>query len=181
MQQKKKKPESQWQVTLKDWGISLLIALVLTFAFRAFVVEQYLVEGTSMNPTLQNHERLLINKGVYYFTDPTKGEVVVFKYPRDQKRDYIKRVIATPGDTVEIREGEVYLNGQPLKENYILEKAKGDFPKVIVPPKHVFVLGDNRNNSEDSRYRNVGFVPYELLKGKAMLVIWPFEFFRKLP
>ncbi len=73
------------------------------------------------------------------------------------------------------------MNGQLLKENYILEKTKGDYKKVIVPQKHVFVMGDNRNNSEDSRFSRVGFVPYELIKGKGMLVFWPFEVFRKLP
>ena len=159
MQQKKRKPEAEWKATAKEWGTSLVIALVVAFLVRNFVVEPYLVEGASMNPTLQSHERLMINRSIYYFTEPSRGEIVVFKYPRDQKRDYIKRVIAIPGDTVEIREGDVYLNGQILKENYILEKAKADFPKVIVPPKHIFVLGDNRNNSEDSRYKNVGFVP----------------------
>lgn len=181
MQQKKKRPEAAWKATVKDWVVSLLIALVLAFGIRTFIVEPYLVEGTSMNPTLQSHERLLVNKGVYYFTNPVKDDIIVFKYPRDPRRDFIKRVIAVPGDTIEIREGEIYLNGQMLKENYILEKARGNLPKLIVPPKHVFVLGDNRNNSEDSRFRDVGFVPYDNIKGKGMIVFWPFEVFRKLP
>lgn len=181
MQQKKKKTEPRWKTEVKDWIVSIIIAIILAFVIRTFIVEPYLVEGTSMNPTLQTQERLLVNKALYYFTDPVKDDIIVFKYPHDPSRDFIKRVIAVPGDTIEIREGVVYLNGQMLKEDYILEKTKGSFPKVIVPPKHVFVMGDNRNNSEDSRFKNVGFVPYELVKGKGMIVFWPFEVFRKMP
>ena len=170
-----------WQEELKDWIISIIIAVILAFFIRTFVVEPYLVDGSSMNPTLQNSERLLVNKSAYLFSEPTKDDIVIFKFPFDQSRDFIKRVIAVPGDTIEIKSGNVYLNGQLLKENYILEKTKGDYKKVIVPQKHVFVMGDNRNNSEDSRFSRVGFVPYELIKGKGMLVFWPFEVFRKLP
>jgi len=93
--------------------------------------------------------------------------------PRDPSRDFIKRVIAAPGDTIEIRAGRVLVNDQLLTEDYILEKTRSEYPKSTVPEGHVFVMGDNRNNSEDSRFADVGFVPYDLIKGKAMLVFWP--------
>jgi signal peptidase I len=140
-----------------------------------------MVEGPSMMPTLENHERLLVNKFIYFIEAPRKGEIIVFRYPRDPSRDFIKRVIATGGDTVEIRNGRVYINGDLLEEKYILERTKGSYNKAIVPPDHVFVMGDNRNNSEDSRFSDVGFVPFKLIKGKASVVFWPLGELRTLP
>ena len=106
--------------------------------------------------------------------------MLVFQYPRDPSRDFIKRVIAVPGDTIEIREGRVLVNDQLLTEDYILEKTRSEYPKATVPEGHIFVMGDNRNNSEDSRFADVGFVPYDLIKGKAMLVFWPISAYKTL-
>ena len=178
---KTKEKKSTMQDTLKDWTISIIIAIVLSMFVRYFIVEPYLVDGTSMNPTLQPNERLLVSKFAYTFSEPKKNDIIVFKYPSNQTRDFIKRVIAVPGETFEIRDGVVYVNGQKLQEDYILENTRGSYPKVIIPSGHVFVMGDNRNNSEDSRYPKVGFVPYSLIKGKGVLIFWPFELFRKLP
>lgn len=165
----------------KDWIISIVVAVVLAFLIRQFIVELYIVDGPSMRPTLQSQERLVVNKFIYSLRAPEKGEILVFKYPRDQSRDFIKRVIATPGDTIEIKEGRVYVNDQMQSEDYILEKTRSEYPKATVPDGTVFVMGDNRNNSEDSRFADVGFVPYSLIKGKAMLVFWPFSQFKTLP
>ncbi|MCI6085129.1 signal peptidase I [Selenomonas sp.] len=165
----------------KDWIISIVVAVVLAFLIRQFIVELYIVDGPSMRPTLQSQERLVVNKFIYSLRAPEKGEILVFKYPRDQSRDFIKRVIATPGDTIEIKDGRVYVNDQMLNEDYILEKTRSEYPKATVPDGTVFVMGDNRNNSEDSRFADVGFVPYSLIKGKAMLVFWPFSQFKTLP
>lgn len=165
----------------KDWIISIVVAVVLAFLIRQFIVELYIVDGPSMRPTLQSQERLVVNKFIYSLRTPEKGEILVFKYPRDQSRDFIKRVIATPGDTIEIKDGRVYVNDQMLNEDYILEKTRSEYPKATVPDGTVFVMGDNRNNSEDSRFADVGFVPYSLIKGKAMLVFWPFSQFKTLP
>ena len=151
------------------------------FIIRQFVVELYIVDGPSMRPTLQSQERLVVNKFIYDFRAPQKGEILVFEYPRDTSRDFIKRVIATPGDTIEIKDGRVYVNDQMLDEDYILEKTRSEYPKATVPQGTVFVMGDNRNNSEDSRFADVGFVPYKLIKGKAVLVFWPFSAFKTLP
>ena len=165
----------------KDWLISIVIAVVLAFFIREFIVELYIVDGPSMRPTLQSQQRLVVNKFIYRFRAPEKGEILVFQYPRDPSRDFIKRVIAVPGDTVEIKDGRVLVNDQVLSEDYILEKTRGDYPKSTVPQGTVFVMGDNRNNSEDSRFADVGFVPDALIKGKAVLVFWPVADMKSLP
>ena len=159
----------------KDWAISIVVAIVLAFFIRQFVVELYVVDGPSMRPTLQSRERLVVNKFIYRFRAPERGEVLVFRYPKDPSRDFIKRVIAVPGDTIEIKDGRVFVNQKLMNEPYILEKTLSDYPQATVPEGHVFVMGDNRNNSEDSRFADVGFVPYDLIKGKAVLVFWPVD------
>lgn len=176
-----KKASASLGEEIKDWVVSIVIALVLAFFIRHFIVEPYLVEGPSMRPTLENHERLFVNKFIYNFRAPERGEVLVFRYPKDHSRDFIKRVIAVPGDTIEIRDGRVFLNQQLQNEPYILSKTRGSYPLATVPEGHIFVMGDNRNNSEDSRFPDVGFVPFDLLKGKAVLVFWPFAELRTLP
>jgi signal peptidase I len=166
---------------IKDWIVSIAIAVVLAMGIRYFIVELYLVDGPSMRPTLQSAERLVVNKFIYRFRAPERGEILVFRYPRDPSRDFIKRVIAVPGDTIEIKDGRVYVNSTLMNEPYILSKTRGDYPLATVPEGHIFVMGDNRNNSEDSRFADVGFVPYDLIKGKAILVFWPFSHFKALP
>ena len=166
---------------IKDWIISILIAVVLAFFIRYFIVELYMVEGPSMRPTLVNSERLVVNKFIYRFKTPERGDILIFRYPRDPSRDFIKRVIAIPGDSIEIKDGRVYLNGQLQNETYILDKTRGSYGLATVPPGTVFVMGDNRNNSEDSRFKDVGFVPYELIKGKAVVIFWPLDHIKTLP
>lgn len=166
---------------IKDWIVSILIAVVLAFFIRYFIVELYMVEGPSMRPTLVNSERLIVNKFIYRFKTPERGDVLVFRYPQDPSRDFIKRVIAIPGDTIELKEGRVFVNGQLLNEPYILEKTRGSYPLATVPEGRIFVMGDNRNNSEDSRFADVGFVPFDLIKGKAVMVFWPFDHVKTLP
>ena len=175
------KEKKSWQDTASDWLFSIIIAVVLALGIRTFLVEPYMVSGPSMRPTLQNQERLIVTQLVYYLREPQRGEIIVFKYPSDTRRDFIKRVIATPGDTVEIKDGRVFVNDQLLNEDYILEKTKSDYPKSTVPKGTIFVMGDNRNNSEDSRFADVGFVPFDLIKGKAMVVFWPLAQFKALP
>ena len=166
---------------IKDWVVSIVIAVVLAMIIRTFVVELYLVDGPSMRPTLQHAQRLVVNKFIYHFRAPEKGEVLIFRYPKDPSRDFIKRVIDVPGDTIEIKDGNVFVNGELQNEDYILSKCRGDYPKSTIPEGHIFVMGDNRNNSEDSRFPDVGFVPFDLIKGKAMLVFWPLDAWKTLP
>ena len=100
-----KKSSTSWQDAASDWLISIIVAVALAFCIRTFLVEPYMVEGSSMYPTLKHHERLIVDKLSYFITDPKKGEIVVFRYPRDESRDFIKRVIAVGGDTIEMRNG----------------------------------------------------------------------------
>ena len=165
----------------KDWVISIVTAVVMALLIRTFIVELYIVDGPSMRPTLQHEERLVVNKFIYNIRNPERGEVLIFKYPRDPSRDFIKRVIAVGGDTIEIKEGRVYVNDQMLKEDYILEKTRTEYPKMTVPEGTIFVMGDNRNNSDDSRFADVGFVPLDLVKGKAVIVFWPLDKIQSLP
>ena len=166
---------------IKEWVTSITIAVVAALLIRYFIVELYVVDGPSMRPTLQHEERLVVNKFIYHMRAPEKGEVIIFRYPRDPSRDFIKRVIATAGDTIEIKDGHVYVNDQLLREDYILEKTRTEYPKVTIPEGTIFVMGDNRNNSEDSRFPDVGFVPLDLVKGKAVLIFWPASEIKTLP
>ena len=172
--------EKDWGKELKEWLISISAAIVLALIIRTFIVELYVVDGPSMKPTLQNAERLVVNKFIYRVREPQKGEIIIFRYPRDPSRDFIKRVIATAGDTIEIKDGRVYVNDQLQREDYILEKTRTEYPKVTIPEGTIFVMGDNRNNSEDSRFSDVGFVPLDLVKGKAVLIFWPTDEFKTL-
>ena len=172
------KNQTSWQDTASDWLVSIIVAVALAFCIRTFLVEPYMVEGSSMYPTLKNHERLIVDKLSYFVTNPKRGEIVVFRFPKDESRDFIKRVIAVGGDTIEMKNGQVFVNGQALKEDYIYKndpkgKNISSYRKTIVPEGTIFVLGDNRNNSEDSRFADVGFVPHKLVKGRALVCSWP--------
>ncbi len=166
---------------LKSWIFSIAGAIFLALIIRTFIVELYVVDGPSMRPTLQHEERLVVNKFIYRVRDPQRGEIIIFRYPRDPSRDFIKRVIAVGGDTIEIKDGRVYVNDEIIREDYILDKTRTEYPKVTVPEGTLFVCGDNRDNSLDSRSADVGFLPLENVKGKAMLIFWPVDEFKTLP
>ena len=159
---------------LKDTVKIVVVALVLAIFIRTFIIETYVVQGPSMMPTLRDGERLLVSKIAYRFSKPQRGDVIVFRYPLDTSKDYIKRVVGVEGDTIEIRTGRVYRNGQLVEEPYVFYPGLSSMSSFVVPPGTVFVMGDNRQNSEDSR--SFGPVELRLVKGKASVVIWPFEF-----
>ena len=161
--------------TVKEWIYTILLAFLITFVIRSFIVEPYMVSGPSMFPTLENRERVLVNKFGYLVGEPKRNEIVIFKYPMDESRDFIKRVVAIGGDTLEIVDGKTFVNGKKLNENYIKEPFYTNYDKVVIPKGYIFVMGDNRNNSEDSRYSDVGFVPLNLVKGKASVIFWPID------
>lgn len=156
---------------------ALIIAIILALFIITFVAQSFVVDGASMEPTLHDRERLLVNKFIYRLKTPVLGDIVVFKYPADPRRRFIKRVIGTPGDKVEISNTQVFVNGIMLREPYIMSSTLGDYGPKRVPEEHLFVLGDNRNNSEDSRYPDVGFVPFDYVIGKAFVVYWPLDRF----
>ncbi len=155
-----------------EWVRSIAVAVMLALVIRFFLFEVFVVEGGSMFPTLEEYERLVVNKLVYRFDDPQPGDIVVFEY--EPGRDFIKRVIGVGGDTVESRGGQVYRNGEVVNEPYLLdEMPMHDFEPVEVPPGFLFMMGDYRKNSMDSRDPRVGLVSLEKIKGRALLIFWP--------
>ena len=152
-----------------DVAETLILSIVLFAAINA-VSARIRVDGASMEPTLQSGEFVIVNKLAYLFGEPTTGDVIVFHFPRDPDQEYIKRIIGLPGDRVEIKNGEVYVNDQVLDEGYIA--ASPVYEDILeVPGDSLVVLGDNRNNSSDSH--NWGPVPLDYVIGKATFVYWP--------
>lgn len=153
----------------------LVFALMFALLFGVFVVQPVKVEGTSMLPRLHDGERILVNKLVYYgMPHLARGDVVVFWYPNNPSQSYVKRVIGLPGESVEMREGRVFINGQQLQEPYLdqqLELARRNQRPVLVKEHYYFVMGDNRDNSSDSRIW--GLVPEKYIYGKALYRFWP--------
>ncbi len=157
---------------------TLVTALILAFGIRTFVAEARYIPSSSMEPTLEINDRLIIEKVSYHFTSPQRGDVVVFS-PTDKLKEqnfkdaFIKRVIGLPGETVEVKAGKVYVNGETIKEKYIEEAPDYNYGPKTVPEDQYLVLGDNRNNSYDSHYW--GFVPRKNLIGRAIVRFWPFD------
>jgi signal peptidase I len=158
---------------LKSWFRDIFFAFSTAIFIVVFVVQPVKVEGTSMQPHLVDQERIFVNRFIYHFADIRQGDVVVFWYPRDRSKSYIKRVLAVPGDEVEIQRGNVYVNGAKIEEPYLEREYRSfdSYPKSVVPPDQYFVLGDHRNSSNDSR--NWGCVPRQLIYGKAFFGYWP--------
>lgn len=148
---------------------TILMALVLYFLID-LVLGRVRVENISMEPTVRPGQFILVNKLAYRLGEFKRGDVIIFHYPRNPHEDYIKRVVGLPGETVTIRDGRVYINGQPLDEPYISAPPQYD-GEWVVPDDQVFVLGDNRNQSSDSH--SWGFVPRNLVVGRALVVYWP--------
>jgi len=166
---------------LRGWGRDLVIALSLTVVIIIFFYQPVKVEGTSMTPLIKDQERIFINKFVYRFGSIERGDVVVFWYPLDRTKSFIKRVIGLPGDTVEIRHGSVYVNGKHLAEPYLPDEMShsGSLPTVRVPQGEYFVMGDHRTSSNDSRI--FGSVPGTFIYGKAVFAYWPVDHFGAIP
>src|ERR1043165_5237845 len=166
---------SEARLLLRDLIFALMIAALVV----VFVVQPVKVEGTSMLPRLHDGERIFVNKLIYYdeyrwAPKLERGDIVVFWFPDDPSKSYIKRVIGLPGDTVEVRAGRVYVNGKELQEPSLdptLNVAPDDHPPVYVRPHYYFVMGDNRDNSSDSR--SWGLVPEKYIYGKALFRYWP--------
>jgi signal peptidase I len=168
-----------WQRSRENFQI-IAIALALALLIRAFVAEPRYIPSDSMLPTLEVGDRLVVEKISYHFRSPATGEIIVFDPPQQlqiqgyaKNQAFIKRVIGTPGQTVQVQNGKVYLNGTPLKENYIAEPPAYNMESVQVPEDQLFVMGDNRNNSNDSHVW--GFLPKQNVIGHACFRFWPFS------
>lgn len=151
--------------------LSTIILAVIIFVLLQTTFQTFIVIGSSMEPNFEWTQRLVINKMVYRFQEPERGDVIVLELADNPNVDYIKRVIALPGDDVEVENGQVYVNGYPLDEPYIKEAPNYAMQEREVPADNYFVLGDNRNNSNDSH--NSWTVPRENIVGKVWLSIWP--------
>jgi signal peptidase I len=160
---------------MHSWLRDLVISVVVSAFIIIFLYQPVRVEGTSMLPVLEDQDRLFINKLAYRVGEIHRGDVVVFLYPHDHEKSYIKRVIALPGDTLRIDHGLVYVNGSRVKEPYVPNRFEDDRsqPEMTVPQHEYFVMGDHRSISSDSR--DFGPVDRELIYGKAAFVYWPMD------
>ena len=161
---------------LREYAEAIVIAVVLALLIRTFVVQAFTIPSGSMIATLLVGDYILVNKFVYRFRDPSRGDIIVFKYPWDENRDFIKRVVGVGGDEVLIKGRQVFVNGQPLEEPYAIFVSlspRSDYGPVAVPPGAYFVMGDNRDNSQDGRYW--GFLKREKIRGKAFMIYWSWD------
>ncbi len=157
-----------------EFLVILLVSFALVFGFvRPFVVEAFYIPSESMVPTLRVGDRVLVNKFIYRFAEPARGDVVVFESVEGGNEDLIKRVVGVPGDKISVRGGKLLVNGEPQREPYVYKKYpdRSFSAPTTVPENHVFVMGDNRTNSRDSRY--FGTVPEKKIEGEAFLRFWP--------
>jgi signal peptidase I len=184
--------------TVREYFESIVVAVILALFIRTFAVQAFKIPTGSMEPNLLVGDHLLVNKFVFAPTlspvervllpmrEVRRGDVVVFKFPEEPERDFIKRVIGLPGDTVEMRQRQVFVNGTKIDEpyaHYLFPQGEGDesatfdvrerYGPVTVPANHYFMMGDNRDNSQDSRYW--GFLPAHYVKGRALMIYWSFE------
>lgn len=164
-----KKLKIPWEKILQGIVVILALLLIANLIFWRY----YWIPSASMEPTLKIEDRIIVNKVSYWITKPHRGEIIVFKYPLNVKKHYIKRIIGLPQEKVEIKNSMVYIDDQPLREAYLQEIRYNNYGPVVVPEGHYFVLGDNRVNSMDSRIW--GFVENSYIIGKVFYRYWPFE------
>jgi len=181
-----KKSNGNW---LKETLSVILLAVIMAVAVKGFVIDTRVIPSESMVPTIEVGDRVIISRFAYWFdAEPERGDIVVFKAPEEfgkrvifgkveVRDDLIKRVIGLPGDTVEVYDGYVYINGVPLAENYLNEQPDYTFGPVTVPDGSYWMLGDNRNESNDGHAWRESFVPEEDIKGKTILRYWPLDRF----
>lgn len=172
--------QEKTRTIIREWVESILIAICLALFIRAFIVQAFKIPTGSMRPTLMENDRIFVNKFIYRFREPQRGDIIVFRDVENKKKDLIKRLIAKEDDAIEISNGRIIIDDKiidnpPISEFYYYNR--GDFGKegikIIVPKDSFFVLGDNSASSKDSRYW--GFVPKRHLIGKAMVVYWPIK------
>lgn len=167
----------------RQYAEAIIIAIILALVIRSFVIQAFKIPSGSMLQTLQVGDHILVNKFLYWFTDPQHGDIIVFKYPQDEGRDFIKRVVALPGDKLEIRAKQLYINDKPLTEPYAIHldpatlenpgSPRDGFGPIVVAPGQLFMMGDNRDYSMDSRFW--GFLDIKKIRGKAFIIYWSWD------
>jgi len=157
---------------IKELPLLIIIAFAVAWIIKSFIVQPFFIPSGSMEPTFIRGDHVLVNKFIYRFTGPKRGDIIVFKYPLDPSKDYIKRIAAFEGETIEIKNNVVHINGKEHRETYSTSPAPiSDYGPYKVEKGKIFVLGDNRNNSADSR--SWGTLPVNNIIGKSFVVYWP--------
>ena len=175
-QNEKLKGARAWRIL--DSVVYFAFVLMIALAVRSFVVEPIRVEGTSMIPTLEDKEHMFVDKLAFWTRMPERGEIIICYYP-GYKESCVKRVMALPGETISIIKGEIWINGEKLDESeYWNDEIWNDYEGITVGPNEIFVMGDNRNGSKDSRNASVGCIPMGRVVGRVRAVIWPVSRFR---
>lgn len=167
---------------LFQWVAAIVAAVLIALAIDNFVIVNAQIPSGSMENTIMTGDRVIGNRFAYSFSDPQRFDIIIFRYPDDESQLFIKRIIGLPGETVEIRDGKIYLNGsdEPLEDVQTKETMVGSFGPYTVPESSYFVMGDNRNDSKDSRYWTNTFVTKDEILGKAIFRYWPISEFKIL-
>ena len=175
----KEKPKKSMQREIFEWVMVIVCALGMAFVLRTFVFEPVSVDGRSMMNTLQDREYMIATKFDYLTGDPQRFDIVICHYP-GRTENFVKRVIGLPGETIELRDGELYVNGEFVAQNFDRTPSTRDYGPYTVPADHYFVMGDNRDNSHDSRASDVGALTRDQIRGHVQYVVFPFSNFRKV-
>lgn len=182
---KRRREEIDWKKEMLSWVRIVLIAVTVAFIVDHFVIINAEVPSGSMEQTIHEHSRMIGFRLSYIFSKPQRGDIIIFKYPENEKENFVKRVVGLPKEMIEIKKGKVYINGEMLEEDYVyfskgLINLEGDFPATYIPEGCYFVLGDNRNNSRDSRFwEKTHFVTEDEILGKAVFSYYPKFYFLK--
>lgn len=178
---KKEKPKKTVKQEIFEWVMVFVVAAAMAFVVRTFIFEPVRVDGQSMLNTLQDNEFMIATKYDYLTNDPERFDIVICDYPNADDGMYrVKRVIGLPGETLELRAGELYINGEYVEQNFDMTENEAYFGPYTVPEGCYFVMGDNRNNSKDSRSSMVGALTRAQIKGHVRAVIYPFDQMRKI-
>ena len=161
-----------------EWIFVVVFAVGVALIIRTFIFEPVRVDGESMLRTLYNNEYMIVTKYQYLFNDPDRFDVVICHYPERGNTNFVKRIVGVPGDTIEVKDATLFVNGEPVDEPHIVNKPSYTMSAITVGEGHYFVLGDNRPNSNDSHNPNVGQLERKQIIGKVRLVVWPFNDFR---
>lgn len=178
-EKKNEKPKKTMKQEIFEWIMVFVVAAALAFVVRTFIFEPVRVDGASMMDTLVDGEYMIATKFDYLLGDPERFDIVICNYPNTSDGMYrVKRVIGMPGDIIQLLSGELYVNGEHIEQEFDMHSITENYGPYTVPEDHYFVLGDNRNNSKDSRSTMVGPLPRDMIKGHVRAVVFPFGNFR---